>query len=385
MADTISSTNMLMPVPVVGVDPGPQFAIDLNGCFNILDIHDHSPGRGVPITPAGMSINADLSMGGNNLTNARSLRLTDQGSPLSDVSDLGCLYEVDGDLFFNDGSGNQVQITDNGGVAGTPGSISNLLPPASASYVAADDTFVWQSAANTSALMDAGSYIMRNDGTANSFGVTISAPLAMGADYSLVLPSLPASTKILTLDTSGNIVAQYSLDGATITAPANVLTVQPSALVDDVTTQVSGGKIATKHIYMSHQWQLNGIYSGLSVPNTEVDGYLFFPFDAEIIAIWIYNTAAGSGGTTEFDVKKSASSGSAFSTILSTTGKITSAAAADVWTDSNAVVASQTGVTKPVLTSANVSAGEALRFDVITVMSGSPTDCGILIQYVPRG
>ncbi len=205
------SPSMSLPIPVVGVAPGPEYAEDVNSALTILDGHDHSAGSGVQITPGGLDINSDLTFGNNNLTNARSLRLFPQSATLGLVTDVGCLYEVNDDLYYNDGSGTPIRITQSGGIAGTPGSIANLVSPASASYVAFNSTFVWQSAANTAANMDGGSFIFRKL-TAGSPGITMSAPSSLSSNYSIVLPALPGSTSALNIDTSGNM-GTISYDG----------------------------------------------------------------------------------------------------------------------------------------------------------------------------
>ncbi len=195
------SPNMFLPVPGVGTENGPQYAQDVNNCLTIIDAHDHTPGSGVQITPLAMDINTDLAFGDNNITNARSVRFTAQLSPLALPTDLGSLYEAGVDLYFNDGSGNQIRITQSGGIAGTPGSISNLTSPATASYVAGNSTFVWQSAALTPANMDAASYILRNL-SASSYGLTL-APPTLASDYQITLPQLPASTLPLVMNSAG--------------------------------------------------------------------------------------------------------------------------------------------------------------------------------------
>lgn len=195
---------MNLPIPTVGQSPGPDYASEVNSALTLVDSHNHSAGQGVQINPSGININADLPINVNNLVTARSLRFSPQGSPLSGAADLGCVYESGVDLYYNDGNGNQVRITQSGGVAGSPGSIANLTSPASASYVSADETFVWQSDASTPANLDAGSVIIRNI-LANSNGITISAPNALASSYALTLPSLPAQTNVMTLDSSGNI------------------------------------------------------------------------------------------------------------------------------------------------------------------------------------
>lgn len=211
MAEFILSPSMSLPIPVVSVAPGPDYAQFIDNCLTIVDGHTHAFGSGVPVTPAGLNISTDLSMQLNNLTAVRTVRFSPQLSPISAVSpDLGILYESGVDLWYNDGLGNQVRITASGGVAGSPGSISNLTSPASASYSAGSQTFIWQSNVNTAANMDMGSIILR-DISASSFGVTISPPIALANDYSLTLPAaLPGSTSFLTVDNSGNIGASIS-------------------------------------------------------------------------------------------------------------------------------------------------------------------------------
>lgn len=196
---------MALPVPVVNTDPGPDYASNVNLCLGVIDSHNHSPGYGVPVTPSGLLINADLSFGINNATTLRSVRFSSQGSVISGASDLDCLYVVAKDLYYNDGSGNQVRITQSGAVAGSPGSISGLSSPASAAYSSSTSTFIFQSAANTPANIDGGSFIFR-DITANSFGITMSAPASLAANYSLTLfPSLPGGRVAVTVDSSGNL------------------------------------------------------------------------------------------------------------------------------------------------------------------------------------
>lgn len=202
MPNTVLSPVMNMPVPVPGADPGPQYAFDLNSCFSILDQHDHTVGLGNPITPSAMLINADLPMGSNNITNLRSARFNAQSSPLALPADIGCAYVSGVDLWYNDVSGNQIQITALGGVAGTPGSIANLVSPASASYVAGSKTFVFQSNVNQAANIDGASYILRN--IPGTFGLTLSPP-ALGSNYTITLPTLPGTPSFMTIDSSGNI------------------------------------------------------------------------------------------------------------------------------------------------------------------------------------
>lgn len=206
MSSTITP-NMNLIVPGVGTEPGPTWGTDLNADLGILDQHNHSTGQGVPITPAGININADLPINGNNLTFVKTVNFQAQGSSLAGAApNLGCVYVAGNELYYNDESGNVVAITKTGSVNAGAGSITGLPSgTASASYNAGSQTFVWQSATNTPANMDGGSFIFR-DITANSHGVTLSAPPALASDLQLFWPpALPTSTSLVTLDTSGNI------------------------------------------------------------------------------------------------------------------------------------------------------------------------------------
>lgn len=211
MANFFLSPNMSLPIPTVDVDPGPDWALNLNQCQAIIDSHNHSAGNGVQITPNGLNINADLPFGSNNAINLRSVRFTSQVSPISGVSDLGCLYVSGVDLYYNDESGNQVRITASGAVAGTPGSISGLVAPASASYNGGTGTFIFQSGANIPGNLDGASLTIRDQSLASN-GITINAPVSLASNYSITLPSaVPGSQSFVTLDNSGNLGASIPI------------------------------------------------------------------------------------------------------------------------------------------------------------------------------
>jgi hypothetical protein len=218
---------MSLPVPVVGVDPGPQFALDVNSCMSIIDQHDHTPGHGVLITPGGMNINSDLTFNDNNLTSARALRFQAQSTPIPPSGlDIGELYEAGVDLYFNDGAGNQIRITQSGGIVGSPGSITGLTPPASASYVAANSTFVFQSAANTPANIDVGFIILR-DNVANSPSLTLYPPtMATNEVITLPLANTTGQTAIMTMSTA-DAMGYAVLDNSTIINTSGVISTGP--------------------------------------------------------------------------------------------------------------------------------------------------------------
>lgn len=197
---TTPSTNMSLPIPGVGSEAGPTWATDLNNCLTILDLHDHSSGLGVKITPSGININSELTFQNNQLTNAQILGMYLQGS---DPTTLGCLYYKGVDLYFNDGSSNHIRMTASGSVSGASGTITGLpTGTASASYNAGSGVFVFQSATNAAADVDGRSFILRNS-AASSKGLTLSPPAAMGADIAMTFPAIPASTQVMTMTSGG--------------------------------------------------------------------------------------------------------------------------------------------------------------------------------------
>lgn len=203
-ADVVISPNMGLPVPVVGTAPSPEWANDINASLSIIDQHDHTPGHGVPVTPAGLSITSDLSFGGNNATTLRSTRYSAQSAPISGGSDLGALYVSGVDLYYNDENGNQVRITQGGSVTGSSGTITGL-PSGTASAAFSASTFTFQSATSTPANLNVGPVTIGRN-AASPKTVTLAPSVSQAANYNWTFPTaLPGSTSLLTVDTSGNL------------------------------------------------------------------------------------------------------------------------------------------------------------------------------------
>ena len=233
---TTNSPNMNLPIPSVGNESGPQYAFDVNNCLALLDQHNHTPGYGVQIPPAGLNINSALTFQNNFATNVAGITLIAQSSTPSN----GTIYEAGVDLYFTDGIGNNVRITQSGAVAGTPGSISNLVSPASASYVALSSTFVFQSNTSIAANLDAASLVMRNISPNSTFGLTLQPPASLSSNYSLTLPSLPIVTNLMTMTSSGVMAANANVDNTTLQFSGSVLSVKNAGVG---TTQIADGSV----------------------------------------------------------------------------------------------------------------------------------------------
>ena len=214
--NTITSPNMNLPVPITGVDSGPDYANNIGACFLTVDGHNHTAGSGVQISPAGLNINSDLTFQGNNATNLRTTRFTPQLSAIPNSgSDVGELYVVGNELYYNDVTGgHQIAITSNGSVTGASGTITGLPSgTAGAAYNSVSGTFVFTSASNTAANLDCESVLLRNS-TASSKALTLNPPASMSANYSLTLPLAASSaTSFLQIDTSGNITPSAAVSG----------------------------------------------------------------------------------------------------------------------------------------------------------------------------
>ncbi len=204
MANTTITPNMNLPSPVPSEDPGPDWATNINACLYAIDSHNHSTGQGVPITPSGLSINDDLPMNGNDLTTVRSVRFDPQSAVLTDSADVGCLYESGVDLYYNDGSGNHVRITQSGSVTGSAGTITGL-PSGTASASFAGGTFTFDSATNTPATMAVGPLVI-GSATVSPKTVTLAPSASQPSNYSLTFPlAAPAANQVPISDGSGNL------------------------------------------------------------------------------------------------------------------------------------------------------------------------------------
>lgn len=231
-----TSPNMGLTVPGSGTEYSPNWATDLNASLSVIDGHNHAPGSGVQITPTGININTDLPFNNtNNAISLRSIRFFPQGSPLSGAADLGCLFESGVDLYYRDGAGNAVRITQSGSVAGSTGTITGLPSgTASAAFSAASGTFIFQQATSTAANLDVASIAIRYPGsypTASGNYIQLQAPSALATGYAFTLPAtLPAgSGAFLTSSTSG-VISYTNVDNSTLTISANTIAVKSGGI-----------------------------------------------------------------------------------------------------------------------------------------------------------
>lgn len=224
-----TSPNMFLVIPGVGSQQGPDYALNLNSDLSLIDQHDHSLGKGVQITPSGLNINSNLSFNSNYLTDVGGVKFT---ALVSNPSDLQFLYVAPGpetplteDLWFNDGNGNQVQLTSNGLVNATIASLPGE------SYSAG--TFFWKQGAGstTPANFDIGSITIRPNVAATANGVRLVPPSGITSQYDISLPLLPGAKSVMFVDNSGVITTDL-VTGSNIAAT----TITGSNLVNNTIT-----------------------------------------------------------------------------------------------------------------------------------------------------
>jgi hypothetical protein len=152
----MATTFMNLTLPTVSTTLGPLWATEINAAITSIDSHDHTSGQGNPVPVAGMVIDADLAYGDNSITGLGSASFT---SLIALLTDINTVYVKDGDLYSNDGAGNQVRITAGGTLnVGTVGGIGGDYgsTAATAFYTDASTTYFFQDSASAAADFNVG-------------------------------------------------------------------------------------------------------------------------------------------------------------------------------------------------------------------------------------
>lgn len=203
--------NMDLELPTVSQTLGPEWATELNTALETVDAHDHTSGRGVQVPSAGIGVDASLEMNGYDLTETRTVRFDNQSGGLNGAEDIACIYSGGGNLFFNDASGVQIQLTAGGALnAASIGGIGGDYGTSTASvyYQSVDETFYFTSDTDTPATVNVGSVIVREPSVSNPDSITIKSPASLPTSYDITLPTaLPASTLPLSMSAAGVLAA----------------------------------------------------------------------------------------------------------------------------------------------------------------------------------
>lgn len=118
--------SMGLDLPTVSSTLGPEWASLLNAALEIIDAHDHSTGKGTKVTPAGININAALTMASNALQLAASVSLANKVS--ADSSEIRSIQSIGNDLYYINSAGTAVRLTNGSSIVNTGGLISINSP-----------------------------------------------------------------------------------------------------------------------------------------------------------------------------------------------------------------------------------------------------------------
>lgn len=202
----MSTSLMGLQTSTPGVTNDLTAATNIETNWPLLDVHDHSSGKGAQVPTSGLNINANLTFGGYKAYNLLAAQFSNQSSSLTTATNKPCVYVLNGELRFIDNSGNDVLLTNSGSVAGTSGSISGLTAPVAAGF--ASNTFSWQANSGT------GLYAKMSNADINLYeatagitnAVTLKSPTSLAASYSILFPTaVPASTSYVTMANTGQL------------------------------------------------------------------------------------------------------------------------------------------------------------------------------------
>lgn len=222
-------TDLGITLPTVGVTAGPDWATSLNTALtSIIAVLE------TKVTPAGMDINADLSFRSGSTsymaTDVKALEFTNQDSTLAAGTYPTTMFSCDGDgeLYYNDNAGRQIQVTSNGAV-----NVSSAGGITGGGYGSNSVEVNWNGSTKYSMRTGAAADdyasvhvndVLLNDGSAHT--ITVAAP-SISADYTLTLPTaVPAGNgTIVQMATTGalsasNTVASLTTNSGGITAAA---------------------------------------------------------------------------------------------------------------------------------------------------------------------
>ncbi len=114
MAETSTTTYMNLVLPTPGERLGPTWASDLNTALSKIDEHDHSAiGRSLGVSALTIDGDLDFSPGTTDYAtlNKKYSGFSNLTSVLAAASFPSVVFTKGGDLYYNNASGNQVQLT----------------------------------------------------------------------------------------------------------------------------------------------------------------------------------------------------------------------------------------------------------------------------------
>jgi hypothetical protein len=105
-----TTPNMGLTLPVETVTPGPEWATELNTALTTVDNHDHTEGKGAAIPFSAITVTGDQDFNNFSPVNSKSVQFNPQVAVLPGT-EANKIYDVNGDLYWNNNAGIPVQLT----------------------------------------------------------------------------------------------------------------------------------------------------------------------------------------------------------------------------------------------------------------------------------
>lgn len=289
--------NMNINPPAVG-SAGPAWAEDINEILTTtVANHNHvGPNGGTPLTQDALAIDGDLSLNGNALTATEKVVLATQATA---VGTTASVYNLNGNLYYKNGSGNNIQITDATGLAANSvDGISGLAgSDGGASYSAGTFIFTKNNGLDPANMNIGYIRLFEFGAPLSTYNTAILQPNTLASNKIFQLgttniyfpTSLPSNTSLLTISSIGAINS-----GVSVPSYVGSTTLATTQFTDNSGAGVSlGSLVATGD---GNPFQIS------IVPTVSGDFYLegkttTAGYEASKISPKIIITVVGSGGT----------------------------------------------------------------------------------------
>jgi hypothetical protein len=234
-----------MSLPDVLITAGSTYASQINQAFLVLDT---LVGQGT--TPSQININADLSFQNNSAVNVRAVRFTSTGT-LAAPADIGVLYNNNGNLYFNNNSGQPVQVTSGSAIVAANGNIGGLTgTSASVTFSPVTNAFTFNSSPGNLAILSASTLTL----STLSLSGALSAAIAWLPNVSMLSASTAFFGTVTQMTASNARIASASFVGA------SVLTASQAYLPS--VSFISASVLSASNAYIA-----NAFFSASNLPN----------------------------------------------------------------------------------------------------------------------
>lgn len=247
--------NMSLITPTLGADSG-AWDDKINACLELVDAHDHTPGKGVLVPVAGLDIDDDVDLGGLSLIGTGSVDFTAVAA-LSDGQRRLFVNSANNELYWRTQAGTNVKLTNGtsinttlvGGIVGDYSSVG-----AEVAYDDSNDRYTFKQETATWARLASGPVRIYEFNTTESVYVELAVAAALAASYTVTLPAaLPGATAFVTITSAG--IAAFTSSPTT----TGTITAAEYLFTGDHVKVFAAGALAqtgSTHVFNGNYWAL---------------------------------------------------------------------------------------------------------------------------------